>query len=289
MEIVIVTGMSGAGKSQAVESLEDVGFYCVDNVPPRLLLKFAELPLYSHGSLSRIALVVDVRSRDMFAEYRSCLAELSEKGYTYKTLFLDCDDRTLLRRYKETRRKHPLTDENLPDTERAIRDERVLLNFARQNADYVIDTSMTSASQLKSRIKEIFSSGVNSSMTVSCRSFGFKHGTPVDADLMFDVRCMPNPFYIDELREYTGLDAPVRDYVMSFKEAQELVPKLFDLIDYLIPLYCAEGKSQLVIAVGCTGGKHRSVVFTELLAAHLKEKGSRVFINHRDKDRANKG
>lgn len=288
MDFVIVTGMSGAGKSQAIDALEDLGFYCVDNVPPRLLLKFAELPQQSAGKISRIALVVDVRSRDMFTDYRACLGELWAANYRFKTLFLDCNDHTIIKRYKETRRKHPLMDEITTTMEAAIRDERELLESAKAGADFTIDTSLISAAQLKSRVRELFMNGVSQSMVVTCMSFGFKHGLPVDSDLVFDVRCLPNPYYIEDLRDKTGQDAAVREYVLSFEQATGLIPKLLDLLDYLIPLYIQEGKSQLVIAIGCTGGKHRSVVFAELLAKHLSGKGNAVNISHRDIKLANK-
>lgn len=288
MDFVIVTGMSGAGKSQAVDALEDLGYYCVDNVPPVLLSKFAELPQQSGGKISRIALVVDVRSRDMFAEYKACLAELKAGGYQFKTLFLDCDNSILLKRYKETRRKHPLMNDMVTTMSMAIREERELLEAPKHSADFIVDTSLISASQLKNRVRELFSDGVSQSMVVSCMSFGFKHGLPVDADLVFDVRCLPNPYYVEGLREKTGLDAEVRSYVLGFEQAAGLIPRLFDLMDYLIPLYVQEGKSQLVVAVGCTGGKHRSVVFAELLAQHLSGKGSAVTVSHRDVWLANK-
>lgn len=282
MDFVIVTGMSGAGKSQAVDALEDLGYYCVDNVPPLLLSKFAEISRQSGGKLSRIALVVDVRSRDMFAEYRNCLDDLRNANYGFKTLFLDCDDATLIKRYKETRRRHPLTGGDGSPMGQAIREERILLESARQDADFLIDTTLITAVQLKNRIQELFSGGVGTSMMISCMSFGYKHGIPVDADLVFDVRCLPNPFYIDGLREQTGQDAAVRDYVLGFEQAQGLVPRLYDLLDYLIPLYIQEGKSQLVLGFGCTGGKHRSVTFAELLAEHFRQDGYTVNIIHRD-------
>lgn len=286
MDLLIVTGMSGAGKSEVVDSLEDLGYYCVDNVPPKLIARFAELSGQSDG-VSSIALVVDVRSRAMFADYRTSLDELKLLGYEYKTLFLDCSDEVLMHRYKETRRKHPLLSSTITSTDAAISEERVLVRFAREAADYMVDTSEVSRTQLKGIISDLFSDKNRDSMAISCTSFGFKHGLPPDSDLVFDVRCLPNPFYIPELRDLTGLDEAVRSYVMDSQQAEELVPRLFSLLDYLIPLYIKEGKSRLVIAFGCTGGKHRSVAFAELLAAHLREQGFSPDCYHRHMELAN--
>ena len=284
MELLIVTGMSGAGKSQVANALEDIGFYCVDNIPPRLITKFAGLPRDSGGRIDKIALVVDMRSRQLFSEYALCLDELVERGSPFKTLFLDCADAQLMARYKETRRRHPLTGEKDPDIGQAIARERLLLAAARERADFVVDTSQMGAGELRARVREMFLEDGKESMAVVCASFGFKHGTPADCDLLFDVRCLPNPFYEGELKELTGLDAPVRDFVLGCKETQGLLPKLLDLIDYLIPLYIREGKSQLVVGIGCTGGKHRSVALCQLLASHLEGKGLQVTVRHRDID-----
>ncbi len=286
MELIIVTGMSGAGKSQAINAMEDMGYYCVDNIPPRLITKFAELPAQSEDKISRIALVVDVRSHELFSEYNQCLDELDAQSFPYKTLFLDCDNATLLNRYKETRRRHPLQDEGNASIEQAIIRERILLTAAKERADFVVDTSHLSASQLRAKVRDIFLRDIRQSMVVNCSSFGFKNGIPTDCDLLFDVRCLPNPFYVEELREQSGLDSAVRNFVLSSKPAQGLIPKLFDLVDYLIPLYIQEGKSQLVIGIGCTGGRHRSVVFCEMLAAHLAEQGVSVTASHRDIQKA---
>ena len=282
MELLIVTGMSGAGKSQAVNALEDIGFYCVDNIPPRLVTKFAALPRDSGGRIDKIALVVDMRSRQLFSEYARCLDELTGRGLPFKTLFLDCAEPVLLARYKETRRRHPLSGDADPDTEGSIARERQLLAAARERADFVVDTSQMEAVGLRARVREMFAANASRNMMVVCASFGFKHGTPADCDLLFDVRCLPNPFYEDGLRELTGLDAPVRDFVLGCRETLGLMPKLFDLIDYLIPLYLGEGKSQLVVGIGCTGGKHRSVALCGLLAAHLEKNGLSVTVRHRD-------
>ncbi|MDL2233505.1 RNase adapter RapZ [Ruminococcaceae bacterium OttesenSCG-928-L11] len=281
MDLIIVTGMSGAGKSQAVNALEDMGFYCVDNVPPSLLSKFAELPAESQGKITRIALVVDVRSRGMFSDLLHCLDDLTASRYEYSLLFLDCDEKVLATRYKETRRRHPLLGDSSSVPE-AITAEKAMLAPVREAADFIIDTSLVGVAQLKNRIRELFSNGSTGSMVVTCMSFGFKYGIPVDSDLVFDVRCLPNPFYIDSLRELTGLDAPVREYVLGNDDALSLRDKLLDLFDMLIPLYIREGKSQLVVSMGCTGGKHRSVVFAEALTRHLSAKGISTGTTHRD-------
>lgn len=282
MEFIIVTGMSGAGKSQAIDLLEDIGFYCVDNVPPKLLAKFAELSMQPGSNIQRIALVVDVRSKSMFADLFMGLEELRRNDYRYHILFLDAADDVLIRRYKETRRKHPLISEEISSMPEAIRVERDMLKRVKEMADYVIDTSLLSATQLKKWISGLFVKEQGRAMSVDCLSFGFKYGLPVDADLVFDVRCLPNPFYLPELKELTGLDDAVREYVLGFEQARGLASRLLDLVDYLIPLYVEEGKSRLVIAMGCTGGKHRSVVFAELLSEYLKESAIPVTVNHRD-------
>lgn len=282
MEIIILTGMSGAGKSQAVDALEDIGFYCVDNVPPRLLAKFTEITAESNGQISRIALVVDVRSHGMFSDFLSCVQNLQSSDISFRLLFLDCSDEVLNRRYKETRRRHPLLGETVTSTGQAIGEERIMLESARQIADRVIDTTLLSSSQLKQQIKDQFQSAGDHYMGITCISFGFKYGTPRDADLMFDVRCLPNPFYVEQLRPLTGLDKTVRDYVMGFEEAKGLEQRLRELMDYSIPLYLQEGKTQLVVAFGCTGGKHRSITFAERMARYLAEKGFSVNMIHRD-------
>lgn len=274
--------MSGAGKSQVVSALEDIGYFCADNVPPRLLGKFAELSAESGGGIASIALVVDVRSRDMFSDLPRCLEELKANAFSFQTIFLDCGDATLQRRFKETRRRHPLLGDAAPALENAIRLEREMLAGVKARANFVIDTSLLSAAQLRTRVRDLFVTGLRQSMVVQCISFGFKYGLPVDSDLVFDVRCLPNPFYEESLRERTGLDEAVRNYVLGGPETQGLLPRLLSLIDYLLPLYRQEGKSQLVLSFGCTGGRHRSVVFTELLAAHLTEKGFPASVTHRD-------
>lgn len=281
MDFIIVTGLSGAGKSLAIDVMEDIGFFCIDNMPPTLISKFAEICLQSEGKISRVAIVTDIRGGELYSGLFAELDELKAKDFEYRLLFLDASDNVLINRYKETRRKHPLI-ENSVNIEDAVRKEREIVMPARERADYVIDTSLTSAQQLREKIFNLFLDNISDNLVITCTSFGFKYGIPAEADLVFDVRCLPNPFYIDALKHKTGLDQEVRDYVMSFPQAVELKEKLLDLIDYQLPLFHTEGKSQLVIAFGCTGGKHRSVTFAELTYAHLLDGGNRVSVHHRD-------
>lgn len=282
MELIIITGMSGAGKSRVIDTMEDIGFYCVDNMPAKLISKFTELAKQSDGSISKMAVVVDARGGTMFRDLCDELDALEKSNQDYRLLFLDCDNNVLLRRYKETRRKHPLFNANTPSLESAIQQERLLLADARNRADYIIDTTHLAPIQLKERIRSIFLGNMDTGMLINSMSFGFKYGYPSEADSVFDVRCLPNPFYIPDLKQKTGLNQEVRDYVMQFDESKELLKKLTELIDFLIPLYIKEGKTQLVIAMGCTGGKHRSVTFAENIYHHLLESGKRVTVNHRD-------
>lgn len=283
MQLIIVTGMSGAGKSRVIDNLEDIGFFCVDNMTPKLIPTFVGLLKDSTEIREKVAIVADTRLGDSFAHLFNALEELKSSGCDYKILFIDADNEVILRRYQETRRKHPLvSDSNPQDLLEVIIKEREILKNTRNIADYVIDTSLISPAQLKERVSKLFIEDISSTMKINVVSFGFKYGAPKDSDLVFDVRCLPNPFYIEELKNHTGLEEPVRDYVMSFKEAQDLEPKLLDLINYLVPLYITEGKSQLTISVGCTGGKHRSVVFAELIYNSVKEKGFNASAYHRD-------
>lgn len=282
MEFVIVTGLSGAGKSRAVDALEDIGFYCVDNMPPKLLSKFAELCLQAQDRQPRVAIVIDSRGGSQFQDLFEGLDAMKAQGGNYKILFLECGDQELARRYKETRRKHPLAAENGGSVTRAIQAERALLLPARLRTDYLIDTSHLSPAQLRERIAQLFLADTAGAMMVQCMSFGFKYGYPAEADLVMDVRCLPNPYYVEGLREKTGLDTEVREYVLDRDITRGFQTRLYDLIDYLLPLYRDEGKSQLVIAVGCTGGRHRSVALAEELARHLISAGQKVMVNHRD-------
>lgn len=282
MEFVIVSGFSGAGKSRAIDAMEDIGFYCVDNMPPMLIPKFAELCRGSQNALPRVAVVVDARGGELLQDLSGALEELKELDVPYKILFLECDAAVLARRYKETRRKHPLTEGAGGSVARAIAQERELLGAIRERTDYLIDTSLLSAAQLRERIVSLFLGDARMGMPIQCMSFGFKYGYPAEADMVMDVRCFKNPFYVEELRHKTGLSEEVREFVMASDGAREFAKKLCDMVDFLVPRYANEGKSQLVIAVGCTGGKHRSVTFAELLARHLQEQGQRVSVNHRD-------
>ena len=287
MDFIIVTGMSGSGKSKAIEVLEDLGYFCVDNVPPQLLGKFTDLSQMSNGFSQRMAVVVDARSGSEMGDFNQELNKLREDYFPFKLVFLDTNDSVLLNRYKEKRRRHPLLVGEIITLEAAIQKEREILAQVRYQADCIIDTSHLSPSQLQQQITDIASQGSANSLLVQCMSFGFKYGIPMEADLVWDVRCLRNPFYEEALRERTGLEEDVRDYIFEAEESKILLAKLFDLIDFLYPLYIREGKTRLVIAMGCTGGKHRSVAFAQAIADHLKEKGVPVLVNHRDKDKPN--
>ncbi len=282
MRFVVVTGMSGAGKNTAIKMLEDEGYYCVDNLPVRLIDKFMEL-LSSPGSeISKAVLGLDMRAGKSFQYVENALDKLKEKGYKYEILFMDASDRTIIKRYKETRRAHPLAPDGR--VEDGIAQERKALQKIKQRADYVIDTSNLLNRELKEELVKIFLDNKEyNSLMVSVMSFGFKHGIPADADLVFDVRFLPNPFYIDELKHQTGNDKPVQEYVLSFPQTREFLHKLEDMITFLIPYYVKEGKNQLVIAIGCTGGQHRSVTMANALYERLKDKGDYgLKIYHRD-------
>lgn len=281
MQFVIITGMSGSGKSSAVNVLEDIGYYCVDNMPPELIPKFANICSQSDGKIDKVAFVVDIRGGDLFLKLQDTVNQLQGEGVSLKILFLDSSDDVIVRRYKETRRKHPLDEVSYGNIRKTIETEREILRPIKAQADFYIDTSRSSTAQFKERLYSIFL-GNNEFMHIDVQSFGFKFGAMSEGDLVFDVRCLPNPFYVPELKNKTGLDKDVYDYILSFDEAKVLLGKLTDLIDYLIPLYEKEGKSQLVIAFGCTGGKHRSVTFAEAVAEHLRKQGHRIRITHRD-------
>lgn len=287
MELIIITGMSGAGKSKAADALEDAGYFCVDNLPPKILLMFTELYLAAgQSNFQKVAVVVDSRSRETFRDFGQTLETLKSSSLPCKILFLDASTDVLLSRYKETRRRHPLMDDELPTLQRAIEAERELLRPLRESADFVIDTSQTIPSQLRERVVAVIGGQQASQpMSITCMSFGFRNGLPPEADLVFDVRCLPNPFYIPELREHSGDEPCVRDYVMQFPQTRQLLGKLEDLLELSVPLYIQEGKSQLVIAVGCTGGRHRSVATAVRLGGFLRDKGYKVAITHRDKEK----
>ncbi len=282
MEFVVVTGLSGAGKTQAMHAMEDIGFFCVDNLPPALIPVFYDLCVKSEDIMGRVAVVTDTRGGELFKSFFTAMEALKHDKKPYKILFLDASDNVLVRRFKETRRKHPLSDDLNGSLEQAVKLEREMLKPMRESSDYVIDTSLVSPAQLRSRIAQLFLNSAEDSLAVHCISFGFKYGVPMESDLVFDVRCLPNPFYDEKLRPLTGLDAPVRDYVMEKEETKGFVARFTDMVDYLLPLYAKEGKSQLVIAVGCTGGHHRSVALAQYMCDHLTEKGVKASVTHRD-------
>lgn len=282
MNLLIVTGMSGAGKSQAANALEDMGFYCVDNIPPAIIPSLVELSNREGSELGRLAIVTDARGGDMFSEISDVLENLKKNNISYKILFLDAENSVLMRRYKENRRKHPLCDGEKLSIEDAVILERGMLESVRFTADYIVDTSRISNAQLKEQLFDLFSEDEALGMKIQCRSFGFKYGADSEADIVIDARCLPNPFYIEELKFKTGKDREVSDYVLSFEESREFLKRLLDFIDYSVPLYAKEGKSRLVISIGCTGGKHRSVTFAELIAEKLSAKGYHASAIHRD-------
>lgn len=282
MELLIVTGMSGAGKSQAANILEDIGFYCVDNVPPAMIPAFADLAKSGNLPLQKLALVTDARGGDMFNGINEVLADFKTRGTEYKVLFLDTADEELVRRYKENRREHPLSRGTGLNISSAIKRERETLEKIRIKSDYIIDTTHIPVALLRQKLSNIFCGGVGQTLNIQCESFGFKYGPDNEADLVFDVRCLPNPFYDEKLKEKTGLDLEVKNYVLDHPESQEFLTRLTDFITFAVPLYAKEGKSRLTIAFGCTGGKHRSVTFAEEVGNRLKAKDYNCSIVHRD-------
>lgn len=285
MKFLIVTGLSGSGKSGAVNVLEDIGYYCIDNIPPQLIPKFAEICL-GNGQMQKVAIVTDIRGGELFFELDKGINFLKSNRLEVSILFLDASDEVLIKRYKETRRRHPLDEQCRGSLQKAITTEREVLSSVREKADYYIDTSELSMNQLKETVYSLFLDNPNDSMVVKVMSFGYKYGISREADLVFDVRCLPNPFYIPELKNHTGLESCVSGYVLGFEQSSVLIEKLKDLLDFLIPLYIHEGKSQLVIAFGCTGGKHRSVTFAEEIYKYLCGKKMRCRISHRDIERS---
>ena len=284
MRFVIVTGMSGGGKSTVLKMLEDAGFYCVDNLPISLVEKFVELISMPNSEVSKVVLGLDVRSDQSFKDATRVLETLKQKGYQFEILFMDADEKVLIKRYKETRRVHPLAPDGR--VEDGIRMERKVLENIRKHADYVIDTTNLLTTELKEELHRIFVENEEyNSLMVTVMSFGFKYGIPADADLVFDVRFLPNPFYIDELKHKTGNDREVQDYVMNNEESTIFMDKLTDMIQFLIPNYVKEGKYRLVIAIGCTGGKHRSVTLANELYKRMKDAGNYgIKLYHRDVD-----
>jgi UPF0042 nucleotide-binding protein len=284
-KLVIVTGLSGAGKTQAVRSLEDIGFFCVDNLPPTLIPKFADLCAQAASSINKIALVVDIRGGEFFDTLFEVLADLDARGIRYEILFLEASDETLVRRFKESRRRHPLSMHG--EVLEGIREERNRLRELRGRANKIIDTSDLTVLQLKEEINGLFADSTDTSrLFVTIISFGFKYGVPLDSDLVMDVRFLPNPHYDPSLRPFTGNDPAIRDFVFNFPVTAEFTEKFSGLVEFLIPHYIKEGKTTLQIAIGCTGGRHRSVALANQLEKILRAKDFRVAVRHRDIKRA---
>jgi len=284
-EFIIISGLSGAGKSKAASFLEDVGFYCVDNMPVVLIPKFAEICMAGGGQYERVALVTDVRGGRTFDELFSMLDTLKSMDCPYKLLFVEASEETLINRYKETRRKHPLAGDEAT-LQDSVRREKEILTPVRTKADYIIDTTAMSTSKLMGEIIRLFlPEQHNKTMSVSVISFGFKYGIPIEADLVFDVRFLPNPYYIEDLRCKTGLDKDVISFLLGYQQTKDFIRHLENMIGFLLPHYLEEGKTALVIAIGCTGGRHRSVTITKVLADFIRQRGFEASENHRDMTR----
>jgi len=281
-EIVVITGMSGAGRSEAIHTFEDLGYFCIDNLPPSFIPQMVDLAELPDSRIRRLAVVSDVRAHGFFAELAGELKRLDDRGIDNRVLFLEADDETLLRRFKETRRPHPLCEdgESILD---GIRAERSALGAIRARADVVINTTSLKPRELREQIRErFFSESLIQTLSIMVTSFGFKYGVPIDADIVMDVRFLPNPYYDPELRKFTGLDAPVRDFVLDNAETQAFLTRWLPLLETVVPGYIQEGKHHLAVSIGCTGGQHRSVAIAETTAAFLLESGYRVAVNHRD-------
>lgn len=286
MEFIIISGLSGAGKSKTASFLEDIGYYVVDNLPVPLIPKFAELCMAGQGKYDRVVLVTDIRGGQTFEGLFEALNLLRGMGLPYKILFVEASGETIIKRYKETRRIHPLA-KNGRSLDEAVRQERSALEPVRQRAEYILDTSVYSSAKLRGEVLRLFGDGKSAqAMSVNVISFGFKYGIPLEADLIFDVRFLPNPFYIAELRDQTGLDEPVSSFVFGYQQTKDFMAHLENLMGFLLPQYVEEGKTVLVIGVGCTGGQHRSVAITRALADFVKQKGYNASENHRDMTRA---
>ncbi len=282
MNLLIVTGMSGAGKTQAANALEDMGYYCVDNIPPLIIPSFVDLFSGRSNEYNKLAIITDIRGGALFGQIMEVLESLRQAAADFKILFLTASEEIIIRRYKENRRSHPLCQTESITLLEAVKKERKILDQIRKSADYVIDTSAFSRAQLKQRMKDLFLGGDSQGFKIQCVSFGYKYGTPADADLVLDVRCLINPFYDEQLRDKTGLEAEIQEYVMGPKESREYLQHIQQILSFIMPLYIKEGKSQLVIAFGCTGGKHRSVTFAELINSFLAELGYFSITVHRD-------
>lgn len=283
INLLIITGLSGAGKSVTMQALEDIGFFCVDNLPPALIPKFADLIVQSQGKVTKVGLVCDLRGGDFFRDLFAALDELESRSHiNYQIVFLEADDSSIVRRFKETRRRHPMAhDGRIVD---GIQEERNMLEEIRGKADLIINTSYLKASDLRQEIVNRFSHVEDQHMRVDVMSFGFKHGVPIEADMVFDVRFLPNPHYVDSLRPHTGKHPDVYDYVMKWPVTTTFLNKLVDMVDFLLPQFAKEGKTHVVIGIGCTGGKHRSVALAETLYQHIKER-EWASVVHRDADK----
>ena len=281
-DLIIITGMSGAGRTEAMHTFEDIGYFCIDNLPPSLLMNLVSLAGLNTGTLRKLAVVCDLRAKEFFPELTAELAKLKEMGLSYTMLFLDSSDEELLNRFKASRRRHPLCDNGMTIVA-GIRRERQLLAECKQMADYVLDTSTERPQDMREKLRSLFTDqSAQEGLGVSVYSFGFKHGAPTDADIVIDVRFLPNPFYERELRDKTGMDEEVKDYVLGKDETKEFLKRWFSLLDFVMPGYVKEGKQYLSIAVGCTGGQHRSVVLANATGQHLSQEGYRVTTTHRD-------
>ena len=282
MRFVIVTGLSGAGKTEATRSLEDLGYFCVDNLPPKLIPKFAEACGQGQGNIDKVALVIDIRGGIFFDDLFESLTYLKNNSFNYEILFLDSNDEVLVKRFKESRRSHPLSPDGRVLT--GINNERVKLREIKDRADNIVDTSKYAIKDLREKLNVLYGDGKEPEHTISVTvlSFGFKYGIPMDSDLVFDVRFIPNPFYIPELKPFSGKDEPVRDYVLEQEETKGFMTRNLDMLEFLIPHYVKEGKRQLIIAIGCTGGRHRSVAIAEETYRQLLAKGFNASVEHRD-------
>ncbi len=284
LSLVVITGMSGAGRSEAIHTFEDLGYFCIDNLPPSFLRQVVDLASLPGSRIRRIAVVSDVRAKEFFDELVGELEDLEDEGISFHLVFLEADNARLIRRFKETRRRHPLAaeGESLPDS---IKAEREALSVIRARADVIIDTSKLKPADLRRVLRERYTETLSSTLTISVISFGFKHSMPDDADIVMDVRFLPNPYYIVRLRERTGLERAVRDFVLDREETQQFLSRWFALLDVVVPGYIEEGKQHLTIAMGCTGGMHRSVVLAEVTADHLRHEGWHATVGHRDMGR----
>ncbi len=281
MSLLIISGISGAGKSTACDALEDLGYYCIDNLPPKLILPVSKLQSDSQTT-KNMAVVVDCRAQEMFESFSNELLELEKNYISYKLLFIDADKEVIINRYKQTRRKHPLISEQTPTLEEAIQKEYNLCKNIKEKADFVVDTTNMSATQMRKYINDMFKTSNYATLTIKIVTFGYRNGIPSEADLVYDVRCLPNPFYINELKPLDGTDDKVYDYVLSFEDSQKMGNMIYDFLNFTLPLYEKEGKSELVVAIGCTSGHHRSVSIARYLVNKLANLNYRIIVVHRD-------